>query len=205
MVAGAVLIQIALVVTGASVLITTGPRPDLPTRLVRFFGYFTIQSNLLVLLTSCALVAAPGWDGRFWRVLRLDAILGITVTGLIHWFFLRPILHLTGWSAFTDTLLHVVVPLLAVIGWVVFGPRQRTSPRLLLLAMVWPLVYMVGCVVFGARTGWYPYPFTDVNLHGYGAVLVNGVGVVVLLLLVGGLLVFLDRRLATVRFRSKRT
>ncbi len=40
-------------------------------RVVRFFGYFTIQSNLLVLASVLPLVRDPLSDGRLWRVARL--------------------------------------------------------------------------------------------------------------------------------------
>ena len=54
---------------------------SLPTRLVRLFSFFTIQSNLFVLFTSLALALNIFRDGKLWRVLRLDALLGIIITG----------------------------------------------------------------------------------------------------------------------------
>jgi len=50
------------------------------TRLVRFFSYFTIESNLVVLAVSVTLAARPERDGRAWRVARLDALLGIVIS-----------------------------------------------------------------------------------------------------------------------------
>jgi hypothetical protein len=48
-------------------------------RLGRLVSYFTIESNLLVLAAAVSLVLAPGRDGRLWRVLRLDALLGVVI------------------------------------------------------------------------------------------------------------------------------
>lgn len=169
-------------ISGASVLVTSGPVPSTALRLVRFLGYFTIQSNVLVLVTCLALVLDPLRRGRVWQVARLDALVGITVTGLVHWFLLRPILDLDGLSSLTDKLLHVVVPLMAVAGWCAFGPRPRIDRTVILAALGWPLVYMVYTVAFGAATGWYPYPFVDVAVHGYGTVLRNGIGILGLFL-----------------------
>lgn len=196
----ALVTQLGLVVTGESVLVTTGPIPNLPTRLVRFVSYFTIQSNLLVLITALTLVRDPAYDAPTWRVLRLNAVVGITVTGVIHWFLLRPILDLTGLSALTDTLLHLVVPVLAVTGWVVFGPRPRIARTLLLPSLVWPIAWLVYVLIFGAATMWYPYPFVDVGELGYARTAVNAVGIAALLLAVSAVFMYADRVLGGGRF-----
>ena len=191
----ALVVQVALVISGESVLVTDGPVPSTGTRLVRFVSYFTVQANLLVVIISAGLVLRPDRDGWVWRVLRIDGVVGIAVTGIVHWFLLRPLLDLHGASYVTDKLLHVVVPLLAVAGWWAFGPRPRISRGLLLPAMAWPAAYMVFTLARGAATGWYPYPFVDVGLHGYPAVLLAGVGVIALLLGIAALLLVVERSL----------
>jgi hypothetical protein len=55
-------------------------------RVWRFFSYFTTQANLLVVATSLGLARSPSRDGPGWRVVRLNALTGITITGLVHWF-----------------------------------------------------------------------------------------------------------------------
>lgn len=192
----ALAIQIGLVISGASVLVTTSPVPDTATRLLRFFSYFTVQSNILVAITALSLVRRPSRDGRVWRVVRLDALVGITVTGVVHWFLLRPLLNLHGWSYATDKLLHVVVPLMAVVGWVMFGPRSRLTPSVLLPALIWPVAYLGYTLAMGADSGWYPYPFLDVGRHGYPRVLANGAVIAVLFVATAALSLAADRRLA---------
>jgi len=191
----ALVLQLVLVVSGASVLVEDALAPPLGTRLLRFVSYFTVQSNILVMLTTWALVRRPAHDGRVWRIARLDAIAGITITGVVHWFFLRPLLHLEGWSWVADKLLHVAVPLLAVVGWLVFGPRLRTSWSLLLPALGWPVLWLAYTLAVGAVTDWYPYPFLDVTTKGYGTVLVNCAGIAVALVVVLAALIALDPRL----------
>ena len=51
--------------------------------MIQTLSYFTIQSNILVLVAAATVVVDPARDGRFWRILRLDALLGITITGLV--------------------------------------------------------------------------------------------------------------------------
>lgn len=192
-------VQLGLVISGASVLTPDDP-PTLAQRLLRFFAYFTIQSNILVCIGALALARRPNVDGRLWRVIRLDGLLGITVTGIIHWFFLRPILHLEGWSYATDKILHVAVPLMAVFGWVVFGPRFRITSRTILAATIWPILYMIGVVIYGEISGWYAYPFIDVSLHGYPQVVITGVAILALFLALAGIATLVDRLLPTGRF-----
>jgi uncharacterized membrane protein len=122
----ALVLQLWLALDGHRTLVTEG-EPSTRTTLVRFLSYFTILSNILVAWTTSTLAIDPGRDGRVWRVLRLDAVVGITVTAVVHWFFLRPLLDLHGGDYVADKLLHVVVPLLAVAGWLVFGPRGRIA------------------------------------------------------------------------------
>lgn len=192
----ALLTQLVLVISGVSVLVTEDP-PGLGERLLHFISYFTVQANVVVLAAAVSLARDPGHDGPGWRVLRLAGLVGITVTGVVHWFWLRPLLDLTGWSYATDKLLHVVVPLLAVVGWLVFGPRPRVSLRVVLLAVIWPVAWLAYTLLLGAVTGWYPYPFVDVNAQGAGPVAVACVAIAVAFFALAGLVALGDRKLPT--------
>ncbi len=172
-------LQLILVVEGGRVLEETHP-PSMGLRLLRFLAYFTVQSNILVLVCTLPLARVPAYDGRAWRVVRTAAVTGIAVTGLVHWFLLRPLLHLHGADLVADKLLHLAVPLLAVVGWLLFGPRPRMTWRAGLLASTWPLAWLMVILAQGALTGWYPYPFLDHRLHGSAHVGVVCVGIFVL-------------------------
>ena len=165
------------------------------TRLVRFLSYFTIQSNLFVLGTSIALALDPRRDGRLFRVLRLDALLGIVITGLVYWTLLAPIVDLEGLPLVAGMGFHLVSPVLAVVAWLVVGPRPRVDWSTVGWAFVWPLAWVAYTFVHGAVTGWYPYPFLDVGAIGYGSALLSVAAVLVLGVLVLLLLRWLDRKL----------
>jgi hypothetical protein len=191
----AVVLQLVLVVEGTVILVDDDP-PGLAARVYRFFAYFTIQSNLLVALTSTALARDPALDRPVWRVLRLAGLVGITVTGLVHFVLLRPLLDLTGADWAADKLLHVVVPVLALAAWAVVGPRPRTTAREAAYALCWPVAWLVWTLVVGQVDGWVPYPFLDAGTEGWGAVAVVSAGVTVLFLALFALFGWLDRRLA---------
>lgn len=188
----AVVVVIALVLQTALV-VESGPVP-LPTRLGRLVSYFTIQSNLLVAVAVVGLVRDPLMDGRWWRAVRLAGLVGITVTALIHLVRLRPIIELEGWNRLADELLHVVVPLLTLLGWLVFGPRPRVTLLEVRRALVWPIAWLAWTLGVGAVSGWYPYPFLDVDAEGWAQVLATTAMVTVLFLALFAAAYRLDRR-----------
>lgn len=153
------------------------------TPVIRYLSYFTIQSNVLVTVVAVTLALDPGRDGRGWRVLRLDALLGITVTGLVYAVVLAPTADQEGLSWWTNLAMHYVSPVAMLVGWLLLGPRPRISGSTVLLAVVWPVAYAGYTLAHGAATGWYPYPFLDVADLGLPLVLRN-LGFIVLLSLV---------------------
>ncbi len=203
-IAVSVVVQLTLVVRGENVLVDENGRTVAAgTRVIRFLSYFTIQSNLLVLLTSVWLLVEPTGPGRLWRVLRLDALVGITVTGLIYVTLLRPLVDLHGIPKLTDIAFHYVAPLGTVVGWVLFGPRRRITDGVLGWSLVWPALYVAYTLAHGAASDWYPYPFIDVTQLGYAVALRNGVGVALLILGMGMLYRWVDGGLARVRAGSR--
>ena len=63
------------------------------------------------------------------RAVRLAGTVGITVTGIVHFLLLRPLLDLEGADFVADKLLHMVVPVLAIVGWALFGPTPGREVR----------------------------------------------------------------------------
>jgi hypothetical protein len=183
--------------TQAAVLLCTLVAQSLLTShqgrsLVNTFSYFTIQSNVLVLVTSVVLSVRPGVAGALWRVLRLAALCGITVTGIVYTAVLAPYVHLSGWGLAYDYVFHYVMPAASVIGFVFVGPRLRFRGGDFLY-MIWPVLWLAYTMVrgvvaqpefrgFGEPASHYPYRFLDIDRVSAGEV----VGSVIL---VGGLLV----------------
>jgi len=166
-------------------------------RLIRVASFFTIQSNVLSLVVAAQLAIDPDRDGAAWRVLRLDALLGIAVTGIVYATVLAPIHEPKGWQeTSTNAVVHYVMPIGIVLGWLLFGPRPRIDLRVVGWALAWPVAWLGYTLVRGAIWHWYPYPFLDVPTHGYLRVVVNSALVTVVLALVAAAFYQLDRRLA---------
>jgi hypothetical protein len=198
LVAGAVVLQIIIAarVSGVPPDVTTGllRGSTLAGRIIRVLSFFTIQSNLLCGIVSAQLAARPDRDGRAWRALRLAALCGITVTGIVYSTVLAAIHEPSGLAeTAVNTVVHYVVPVLMVAGWLLLGPRPRAGRAALLGSLLFPVLWLLYTLVRGAIWKWYPYPFLDVPAHGYARVAVNALLVTAVLGVVAALFGLGDR------------
>jgi hypothetical protein len=152
------------------------------SRTLNVFVFFTIQSNIIVGVTCGLLWLDPNRTSPVIDTLRLTGVVAIAITGVVYHAVLRGLFDLETWALVADNVLHTVVPIAAVTGWLVWGPRGRTSSRIVKLSVVFPVCWLVFTLIRGAIVDFYPYPFVDVNHLGYVKVLVNCVWVAVLYL-----------------------
>jgi len=173
LVVGATIVaQLVVLLSGGQDVNTTSAAAPvaLPTRLLRFFSYFTVQSNLLVLAAAISLAIDPRRDVAVWRVLRLDALLGIAVTGVVSATLLAGLVQHVGIGVWINVGFHQFSPAWTLVGWLLLGPRPRIDLRTLGWAFVWPVAWLAYTMAHGALTGWYPYPFLNADKLGYGQV-----------------------------------
>jgi hypothetical protein len=201
----------AAVFTGVliQVLVSAGNEEGLfPTaagRVFNVFCYFTIQSNLVVGVTSLMLALRPERDSELFRVFRLTGLVAITVTFIVFHVALSHLVDLEGWAKVADQILHTVVPVLAVGTWLTFGPRGLVDRDTALLALVPPLLWVVFTLIRGELIDFYPYPFVDVNEHGYAGVIANSALIALLFLGLAIGALALDRKLGARRAASDET
>lgn len=167
-------------------------------RVLDWTTYFTIWSNVVVVVVTTTLVLRPalfGRDdgvGRLWRVLRLDSVLMILITGVLYNLLLAN-WDKSGPDLISNLFIHVLTPVVTVLVWFVAGPRRLTDVRIASLALVLPLAWAAYALVRGAVVGAYPYPFLDVSTKGYASVLVFVAMVAVVGFLLALAFVFADR------------
>lgn len=144
--------------------------------LLRFFSYFTILTNTLVAVyfSSRVLVSGNNPNSFFNRSGILTAItVYITIVGLVYQVALRPIWNPTGLQKVVDELLHSVIPLAVVAYWVRYENHSAFDWRRLGYFIIYPLCYLIFILVQGAISGFYPYPFLDVNQIQWPEALIN--------------------------------
>lgn len=165
-------------------------------RVTRLLSFFTVQSNLLSGVVSAQLALRPDRDGPLWRVARLDALFGIAVTGIVYATVLAKIHEPHGWEQTSSNIVvHYVVPIAMVLGWVLFGPRPRITGSVIGWALAWPVAWLVYTLIHGEASHWYPYPFVDAASQGYLRVVINAVAVTAVFALVAALFGWGDRKL----------
>ena len=149
-------------------------------RTLDFLGYFTTWANLAVAVVATLLALDPGRDSRLMRAGWMSALMMIVVTALVQALILGPGAVHVGWQVPINALMHQITPVLAVLAWLVAGPRRWMTPRAIPLAIVVPLVWIGYTLVRGTVISAYPYGFINVINLGYATVLINITGVVVL-------------------------
>ena len=165
-------------------------------RALNIFAFFTIQSNVIIGVTCLLLAVDPHRRSPVFAVFRLTGVIAITVTFVVFHVALSRLLDLDTWAQTANQLQHTVVPILAVVGWVAFGPRGLAAARQVRLTIVFPLLYIVFTMIRGPlASDWYPYPFVDVGTLGYLRVAINGVWIALLFIGIAAGAAALDRRL----------
>lgn len=143
---------------------------------IRFFSYFTILTNtLLAIYFSSQIHGHLHNRGKIWKKPgTLTAItVYILVVGLVYQFVLRGIWDPQGMARFTDELLHSLNPLLALLFWWLFEDKKAVEWKQIPYWLIYPLVYFIYTVIHGQLSGFYPYPFVDLNEISIGQLLIN--------------------------------
>lgn len=183
--------------------------PTVAERFSYWISFFTILSNFVVAVVTTMLAIDPQRRGRWFDATRMSSLVMITVTGLVYNLVLAPANAAagttpTGLGAVSDNLLHVIVPILTVVGFLVVDRRGRMDLPALVRSLVLPIAWLGYTLVRGAIVGWYPYPFMDVIDLGYLRAVMNCAAVVVLGLVLGAMFLAYDRfsRLGRVQDQS---
>ncbi len=161
---------------------------------LRYFSYFTILSNMGVLLVAThAALARPAAFASA-RV-RGALALYIGVTGAIYFLILRHLWQPQGAQWWADAGLHYAVPLLYWAWWLVFAPHGGLRRGDVLRWLAFPLAYLAWTLLRGAWVHEYPYPFIDVDQLGWARTARNALGMLAVFVAGGALVVWLDGRL----------
>ena len=161
------------------------------------YSYFTVLSNVFG-----ALVCAWSLVGRAPTAVRGAAVTFLALTGVVYNTMLRDVDVQT--DGFPNVILHVVVPILMVLEWVLAPPTERIRWRTVATWMVVPLGYLAYTLVRGPVVDWYPYPFLDPRPSGYGAVVLGSLAVAVAFFLAAAVVALLGNALRGGRTASPR-
>ena len=162
----------------------------------RFFSYYTILTNILVAFCFTVLLLFSRSEiGKFLSQPKvLTAVAGyIAFVGLAYHILLRHLWNPEGLQFIVDVLLHSCMPVMFFLYWLIFVPKADLKWSNVVPWMIYPVAYLLWVLFRGVFSGFYPYPFVDVNNLGYHRVLLNDGGLIVAFLLLSLLFVGLGK------------
>ena len=184
-----------LALGGQYYLSVTGGEYGFLEETFRYFGFFTILSNIMVAVTTLLLAIDPTRRGPWLSAARLASLYMISITGVVYHLVLAGDNNPQGLGWWTNLGTHTVVPIVAVLGWVLVGPRGMFHWDTLLRSLVFPVAWLAYALTRDAVLSEPTYPFMDVPGLGVPQVALN-LGVIILVgLLLGAAKVGLDRAL----------
>lgn len=146
--------------------------------IVQLLSYFTIQNNILVALALTLLLVRPAsaWGKFFSRPSVLTAIaVYIAIVGLVYQLILSKQHHYEGLFILADNILHAVCPVLFIMFWLLFVPKDTLKWNNCLYCLIYPLIYLIYILTRGAISALYPYNFIDANKLSYRQITINSV------------------------------
>lgn len=161
-------------------------------------AFFTITSNALVGVVAVLRARDPLRSGPWFDASWLASLVMISVTGIIYWLLLAGD-PLTGPDWWANLLTHTLTPAAAVLSWLLVGPHGRLRFGLIPRMLVIPVAWLVMAMVRGAVSEYYAYYFMDVTTLGYGAALLNLLGVVVFAMVLASAFIGVDLLVTGVR------
>ncbi len=161
-----------------------------------FLGYFTVLTNAAVVVALASSVLGPvgpctRWFGR--AGVHSALAMSIIVVGAIYNLLLRQLWHPHGLQIFADVVLHDVMPVAFVLWWWLGVPKMSLRWADVVRWQVYPAAYFAYVLIRGAWDNGYPYPFLDVPTLGYGWVLLDAIGVLLVFMAVAAILIALAR------------
>lgn len=157
-----------------------------PETVIRFFSFFTIETNGLIAVAFTFLLLTPGSprSNFFAKATSMAAItVYILVVGITYNLLLRSLWNPEGLQWVVDELLHSVIPVLFFVYWWLFRSRAALRWKNIFPWLLLPLFYCIYTLVRGRLSGYYPYPFMDAGQLGMSKVLIN-IGAMLILFLV---------------------
>lgn len=184
-------------IIGQFVLMLQNRQVEITETIIRFFSYFTILTNILVVLyfTSRITIFKNTYLSKLSKNGTITAVTAfIMVVGLIYQFLLRGAWQPTGIQKIIDELLHSVIPLYVFVYWLKFATKTDLIIKEIKIWLWYPIAYFIYIIIRGHFSGFYPYPFIHVTTIGYPQVLINAVLVTLFFLFIISTLIFIGNK-----------
>ncbi|WP_282856767.1 Pr6Pr family membrane protein [Pseudoclavibacter helvolus] len=148
-----------------------------------FFAYFTIETNILVVLSLLisAVATAANAQGAGINAFRAAVAVYILIVGIGFSLLLSGLTDVAFTAVpWNNLVLHYAMPAVMLLDILIDRPKKRIRFGTALIWLIFPAGYAAFSLVRGNLTGWYPYPFLNPANGGYAPVALTIIGLVVL-------------------------
>jgi hypothetical protein len=159
----------------------------------RFFGFFTILSNIAIACIATA-VALDGGGKLTGARARLMGLTAIVTVGFVYSILLRSTWNPRGLQKLADAALHDWTPLMFAILWALM-PHGELKWSDLKWALTPPALYLAHALGRGAVDGWYPYYFLNPTLQTGAELAVSILGTLAVFAFIAGSAIAVDMRM----------
>jgi hypothetical protein len=164
---------------------------------INFLSFFPVETNLAVamILTVPMMVKSGSvYDFFVSNGVRAMVVVYSFMVVMIFDLVLQDLWEAEGMQFLLNYLMHKVIPIFYIIYWFNDRPRAHLKYSFSFPWLIAPVIYLTATLIRGHLTGYYPYPFIDVDRIGMATVLYNTVGMLFLFWLASILLIWIDRR-----------
>ena len=145
------------------------------------FFFFTVQSNIFIIVMSLLflvndvmlLINKKSFVNQTLLLIKYVATVAITITFIVFFTLLAPLMGVDYLLSFNNFSLHAIVPILAIVDFILFDTDINLTYKNSLLATIAPISYVVFVyigAIFKLRYGenlYYPYFFLDFEKNGF--------------------------------------
>lgn len=163
------------------------------------FFFFTVQSNIFIIVMALLflinevvqLITKKSFINQTLLFIKYVATVAITVTFLVFFTMLAPLMGMDYLLSFNNFSLHAIVPILAIVDFILFDTDIHLTYSNSLFATIAPISYVLFVyigAIFKLQYGenlYYPYFFLDFETNGF--LFEKGMGVIpwIIILLAG--------------------
>ena len=169
-------LQVWFSVIGQYVLSISNTELSIGEQSIRFFSYFTLLTNGLLGLfftNQAFFVSGKRISLMEKSGFQTALVVYISIVGLVYHLALRQLWNPEGFQMIVDQLLHTFNPIVLILFWFLFEKKEAVKWSYIPKWLIYPLVYLIAILIRGCFSGFYPYPFVNVEKIGIWQVLLN--------------------------------
>lgn len=163
------LLALGSVVAMIKASLATGGLEGVASTAWRAAGYFTNMTALIVAFDLASV--AVGWPIPARRAAGL-VVWMLVIAGVYH-LILAPFWRMPNLTHSANVALHMALPAMVLAWWLAFAPKRGLHLGMVAGWLVWPLCYAAYVLARGLATGFWPYPFADLDALGPARLALN--------------------------------